>query len=81
MPNEANLNFVAYTIVCTFKDAGLDTAYIQEKTHQFVQHNSKEESLKWACNYLDAKNLKIFATKLGVTTEMLHITAKVMSKI
>lgn len=81
MQNEANLNFVAYTIICAFKETGLDEAYIQEKTNMFLQHHNKEQSLAWACNYLDNKNLKIFALKLGVTTEMLRITAKVLSKI
>lgn len=81
MQNDSNLNYVAHLIVETFTENGLDTPYVEDKAQQFLDHQSKGESLQWACNYLDRKNLATFAEKLGVTVEMLRVTGKVLSKI
>lgn len=81
MQNDSNLNYVAYLIIETFKENGLDAPYIADKTQQFLSHQSKSESLQWACNFLDRKNQVTFAEKLGVTVEMLRVTNKVLSKI
>ena len=81
MQNDSNLNYVAHLIIETFTESGLDVPYIADKEQQFLEHLSKGESLQWACNYLDRKNLAVFAEKLGVTVEMLRVTGKVLSKI
>ncbi|MCH7306582.1 hypothetical protein MMO38_00275 [Acinetobacter sp. NIPH 1852] len=81
MHENSNLNYVANLIIETFAQNGMDAPYIADKTYQFLDHKSKFESLHWACNFLDRKNLATFAEKLGVTVELLHVTGKVLSKI
>lgn len=81
MQNDSNLNYVAHLIIETFTENGFDAPYIDDKTQQFLDHQSKGESLQWACNFLDRKNQITFAEKLGVTVEMLRVTGKVLSKI
>lgn len=81
MSENSTLNYVAHLIIESFRENGLDEPYIADKAHQFLQHENKEQSLAWACNYLDRKNLATFAEKLEVTVDMLRVTAKVLSKI
>ncbi|KAA8734885.1 hypothetical protein F4V57_03765 [Acinetobacter qingfengensis] len=81
MSENSTLNYVAHLIIESFRENGLDEPYIAEKTQQFLSHQSKGDSLYWACNFLDRKNLATFAEKLGVTVDMLRVTAKVLSKI
>ena len=81
MQNDSNLNYVANLIIETFTENGLDAPYISDKTQQFLNHHSKDESLQWACNFLDQRNLTTFARKLGFSVEMLQVTGKVLSKI
>ncbi len=78
MPTQ--LNYVAHIIIETFEENGLDDFYIAEKAAALLQQ-TKMESLCWACNYLDSRNLQTFADKIGVTVEMLHTTNKVFSSI
>lgn len=77
---QTQLNHVAYIIIETFKENGLDDLYIKEKTAALLQQ-TKMQSLSWACNYLDSRNLQTFADKIGVTVEMLRITNNVISSI
>lgn len=81
MSEHSNLNYVAGLIIESFKENGLDDVYIADKTAQFLQHSSHYQSLDWACGYLDSRNLRTFAEKLGVNVDMLRVTAKVLSKI
>lgn len=77
----SELNYVAKLMIESFKENGLDDVYIEGKTAQFLQHSSHYQSLDWACGYLDSRNLRTFADKLGVNVDMLRVTAKVLSKI
>lgn len=78
---QKQLNYVANLIVEAFQASGLDAVYIDEKKQMFLRHDSKEQTLAWACNYLDDKNTEFFCQKLGITTAMLRVTAHVLSKI
>ena len=74
------LNYVAKLILQTFKDTGLDNAYIQDKAYQFQSHDNKYESLIWAINQLDNTRTVVFADKLGVGVAELYLVKQVLDK-
>ena len=78
--SEKNLNYIAGLIIRAFQRTGLDDAYIQDKRHQFLEHDNKYESLIWAINQLDDTRTRVFCELLGVSEQELRQAKKVLDR-
>mgnify|MGYP003336256720 CR=1 FL=1 len=76
----ANLSFVGSKVIECFKDAGLDSVYIDDKVEEFSNLNNYV-ALHKALRILDDNNMRRLADKLGVTFTDLEITLLVLNKI
>lgn len=77
---EPKLNSVAALILESFGESPSNVV-LEIKEIQLASHKDKEESLLYACRYLDKYTMPIFAKKLGVTHEQLYTVADVLNKI
>lgn len=74
------MNYIAQNIIEALRAKGLDEAYLYDKAERLKGQN-KDESLVWACQYLDDEALAIFGERLGVTAKDLRTVGIVFSKI
>lgn len=75
-----NLSFVSLKVIECFKEAGLDSGYINDKIEEFHNLNNYA-ALHKALRILDDNNMKRLAGKLGVTLSNLEVTLSVLNKI
>lgn len=76
----ASLSFVGIKVIECFKEAGLDSVYIDNKIDEFSNLNNYV-ALHKALKILDDNNMKRLAEKLGVTFIDLESTLLVLNKI
>lgn len=77
---DKDLSFVGLKVIECFKDAGLDSTYIDDKIYEFSDLTNYA-ALHKALRILDDKNMRRLAEKLGVTFNDLETTLLVLNKI
>lgn len=74
------MNYISQNIIEALRTKGLDEAYLADKTNR-LKDLTKDESLVWACQYLDDEALAIFGERLGVNAKDLRTVGIVFSQI
>ena len=82
MTSKNDLNYVAYHIIETLQEQGLDAFYINEKIERLSDFGTnKPSTLLWASNYLDNANFKILLNKLNLNEDQVNVFCSVMNKL
>jgi hypothetical protein len=77
----SNIDGLLDTVLRAIEKKGyMNTSWINDKRLQ-LGHEERIKILRWICNDLDANNLTIAAEAIGVTTNELLVTRRVLQKV